>query len=292
MLLKIKQEIISRKCCSFLVPFSLHNEFNARIKMKYGKLQNSQICKGDSRTKADGIAKGSQIYFNPYNEVAFKQCHILLNSSQGFQRLFRHCSYSNRDPNNSVLNTTWLCWVFFTVGIQLWSNVEVTALLRRCNTHTAGPNQAAKEPEEIRAVGAGGNTDEVRSNASPTPQREEINCTDTKWRLEIGVSSPIKASNINPFYCVLYWNVLWLLMHVDATLVTRKCEAVFLQWKCINGWGISALVSCSKGHCSRSAVMAHWHYFQQWTRQRLVFISWEKVLIHILIEQTEGQADR
>lgn len=52
-------------------------------------------------------------------------------------------------------------------------------------------------------MGAVGNTDEFRSNASPTPHSEEINCTVTKWRLEIGVSSSIKVSNINPFYCVL-----------------------------------------------------------------------------------------
>lgn len=176
--------------------------------MKDGKLSEAQIWtsaafNSDSGAKAGGITGGSQISFNPYNEVGFKQCHILLNSSQGFPRIFRHGSYSNRNPNNSVPYRTWLCWVFFPVGIRPWSNVQVTALLRRYNTHTAGPNQAAKQPEEIRAVGAVGNTDEFRSSASPTSHSEEINCTVTKWRLEIGVSSSVKVSNINPFDCVL-----------------------------------------------------------------------------------------
>lgn len=41
-----------------------------------------------SASRADGITGGSQIYFHPYNEVSFKQCYILLNSSQGFPWLF------------------------------------------------------------------------------------------------------------------------------------------------------------------------------------------------------------
>lgn len=72
--------------------------------MKYGKLTGfSDLTlapfNSDSQTKADGITRGSQIYYNPYNVVTSKQCHILLNSNQGFPR---HSSYSNRNPNNSV----------------------------------------------------------------------------------------------------------------------------------------------------------------------------------------------
>lgn len=81
-----------------------------------------------SASRADGITGGSQIYFHPYNEVSFKQCYILLNSSQGFPWLFfsfRHGNYSNRNPNSSVPCMMWLCWVFVTAGIQLWSNVQV-----------------------------------------------------------------------------------------------------------------------------------------------------------------------
>lgn len=72
-------------------------------------------------------------------------------------------------------------------------------------------------------MGAVGNTGEFRSNASPTPHSEQINRTVTKWRLEIGVSSSIKVSNINPFYCVL-----WL-----------KCALAFNAGRCY---------TCYKGH--------------------------------------------
>lgn len=46
------------------------------------------------------------------------------------------------------------------------------ALLGRSNTHPAGPNQAARKPEEIRAVGTVGSTDGFQSTASPTQHRE------------------------------------------------------------------------------------------------------------------------
>lgn len=92
------------------------------------------------------------------------------------------------------------------------------------------------------------------------------------------------------FYC----NVLWLLMQVDATHVTRdmwECKVVILRGKCGNGSRISDLVTLHEGHHPCPAVMAHWHYYQQWRRQCLVFIFWEKLFIPVLIEQNKGQAD-
>lgn len=61
------------------------------MKMRYRKLRDSQLwtpAPFSSASQTDGITGGSQIYFHPYNEVSFKQCHILLNSSQGFPWLF------------------------------------------------------------------------------------------------------------------------------------------------------------------------------------------------------------
>jgi len=75
----------------------------------------------------------------------------------------------------------------------------------------------------MRAVGAVGNTGKLRSDASPTPQTEKINRAVTKHRLEIGVSSSIKGSNINPFYCVLL----------------LKCTLAFNAGRCY---------TCYKGH--------------------------------------------